>query len=65
MTLKHPIRWGSVPVKLVVMMALSTKDIELFKDAIVELYQIIEKKEYVEEIVEINQKEQMMQLFCK
>ncbi|CRH84368.1 Probable licABCH operon regulator [Chlamydia trachomatis] len=65
MTLKHPIRWGSVPVKLVVMMALSTKDIEQFKDAIVELYQIIEKKEYVEEIVEINQKEQMMQLFCK
>ena len=65
MTLKHPIRWGSVPVKLVVMMALSTKDIEQFKDAIVELYQIIEKKEYVEKIVEINQKEQMMQLFCK
>lgn len=26
---------------------------------------LLKKKEYVEKIVEINQKEQMMQLFCK
>lgn len=65
LTLKYPVRWGSVPVRLIVMMTLSTEDIDLFKDAIVELYQIINKKEYVQEIVEINEEKQMLLLFGK
>lgn len=64
-SLKHPIRWGSIPVRLVVMMTLSTEDIDLFKAAVQELYQIISKKEYVQEIVEIKKKEEIMQLFRK
>lgn len=55
-SLKHPIRWGSIPVRLVVMMTLSTEDIDLFKAAVEELYHIISKKEYVQEIVEIKKK---------
>lgn len=65
LTLKYPVRWGIVPVRLIVMMTLSTEDIDLFKDAIVELYQIINKKEYVQEIVEINEEKQMLLLFGK
>ena len=65
LTLKYPVRWGIVPVRLIVMMTLSTEDIDLFKDAIVELYQIINKKEYVQEIVEIDEEKQMLLLFGK
>lgn len=58
MTLKRAVRWGDIMVKMIVMIAFSQNEIDQFKDGITEIYQLIEKKEYVDEIVQINDVEE-------
>lgn len=62
-TLKHPIKWGGIDVCLVIMVSFSENDIYQFRDVITETYQLIEKSEYVREVLKINTTEEMVDLF--
>ncbi|MFL0248880.1 BglG family transcription antiterminator [Clostridium neuense] len=62
-TLKHPIKWGGIDVCLVIMVSFSENDIYQFRDVITETYQLIEKSEYVREVLKISTIEEMADLF--
>lgn len=62
-TLKHPIKWGGIDVSLVIMVSFSENDIYQFRDVITETYQLIEKSEYVKEVLKIKTVEEMADLF--
>ncbi|GEM04206.1 transcriptional regulator ManR [Halolactibacillus miurensis] len=50
-SLTHKIQWGSNKVQLIIFIGVAEKDINEIKDVFAELYQLIEKKSYVEHIV--------------
>lgn len=63
LTLAKPVDWGGNLVSLIIMVCLSENDIEMFKAVINEIYQIIVKKEYVDQIIRINNIDSMIGLF--
>lgn len=62
-TLKKPIKWGEINVVMVIMVSLSENEIDKFSDVIREIYQMVRKKESVNEIVKIDAIADLMRLF--
>lgn len=65
LTLKKPVDWGGNLVSLVIMVCLNENNIEMFKPVINEIYKIITKKEYIDQIIKINDVDSMVDLFYK
>lgn len=65
LTLKKPIDWGGNLVSLIIMVCLNEDNIEMFKPVINEIYQIITQKEYINQIVKINNVHSIVNLFYK
>ena len=65
LTLKKPVDWGFNYVSLIIMVCLNEEQIEMFKPVIQELYQIIMKKAYIDQIIQINSVDTMLHLFYK
>lgn len=65
LTLKKPVDWGGNMVSLIIMVCLNEDHVDKFKDVIQEIYQIIIKKEYIDQIVKIDNVDTMIDLFYK
>lgn len=50
MTLDKPIKWGSNTIKVVMLIAISEKDEEIYKKALVSLYSKIDRKDYIDRL---------------
>lgn len=65
LTLDKPVDWGGNLVSLIIMVCLNEDHVDKFKDVIQEIYQIIIKKEYIDQIVKISSIDAMIDLFYK
>lgn len=65
LTLDKPVDWGGNLVSLIIMVCLNEEHVDKFKDVIQEIYQIIIKKEYIDQIVKISSIDAMIDLFYK
>lgn len=63
LTLVEPVDWGGIQVKLIITTAFPEKDMDQIRDVISELYQLIEKKEDVDDFVQIDSVEKMIEKF--
>lgn len=64
-TLKTPINWGGNMVNLIIMVCLNEEEVGMFKSVIQELYSIIVKKEYIDQIVKLDSVDSIIRLFYK
>lgn len=64
-TLKTPINWGGNMVSLIIMVCLNEEEVGMFKSVIQELYSIIVKKEYIDQIVKLDSVDSIIRLFYK
>ena len=64
-TLKTPINWGGNMVSLIIMVCLNEEEVGMFKSVIQELYSIIVKKEYINQIVKLDSVDSIIRLFYK
>lgn len=64
-TLKTPINWGGNMVNLIIMVCLNEEEVGMFKSVIQELYSIIVKKEYINQIVKLDSVDSIIRLFYK
>lgn len=64
-TLKTPINWGGNMVNLIIMVCLNEEEVGMFKSVIQELYSIIVKKEYIDQIVKLDSVDSIVRLFYK
>ena len=64
-TLKTPINWGGNMVNLIIMVCLNEEEVGMFKSVIQELYSIIVKKEYINQIVKLDSVDSTIRLFYK
>ena len=65
LTLEKPVDWGGNMVSLIIMVCLNEDHVDKFKDVIQEIYQIIIQKEYIDQIVKIDNIDTMIDLFYK
>ena len=64
-TLKTPINWGGNMVSLIIMVCLNEEEVGMFKSVIQEIYSIIVKKEYIDQIIKLDSVDSIIRLFYK
>lgn len=60
MTTKHPVQWDTNAVRLIVTIAIAEKDMAIAKDLVSDLYNVINSKENVQQIIESQNAEELM-----
>ena len=65
MTLKKPIKWGENWIKVVILIAITEEELNLFKDSLVTLYAVLENKAFIDELATVTDETQLKQRFLE